>query len=73
MPGPNQDCLVRGQLAQSLLQQSPPAGRPGSRAEDAEIEPFGLEGIPPFNQDLQNDPPEKGKEFKPGVRAADAP
>ena len=39
---------------------------------DAELEIFGLEGIPPFNQDLENQPPEKVKEFKAKIRAADA-
>jgi chromate reductase len=39
---------------------------------DAELEPFDLEGIPPFNQDLENQPPEKVKEFKAKIRAADA-
>jgi chromate reductase len=40
--------------------------------KDAELEPFDLEGIPPFNQDLENQPPEKVKEFKAKIRAADA-
>jgi chromate reductase len=39
---------------------------------DAELEIFDLEGIPPFNQDLENQPPEKVKEFKSKIRAADA-
>jgi chromate reductase, NAD(P)H dehydrogenase (quinone) len=33
---------------------------------------FDLEGIPPFNQDLEQAPPEKVKEFKAAIRAADA-
>ncbi len=40
--------------------------------KDAEIETFDLEGIPPFNQDLESTPPEKVKEFKKKIRAADA-
>jgi chromate reductase len=40
--------------------------------EDAKLEIFDLEGIPPFNQDLENQPPEKVKEFKAKIRAADA-
>ncbi len=40
--------------------------------KDAELETFDLEGIPPFNQDLENRPPEKVKEFKTRIRAADA-
>ena len=40
--------------------------------EDATLEVFDLERIPPFNQDLENQPPEKVKEFKTKIRAADA-
>jgi len=40
--------------------------------DDAELETFDLEGIPPFNQDQDKDPPAKVKEFKSGIRAADA-
>lgn len=39
---------------------------------DAEIEVFDLEGIPPFNQDFENLPPARVKEFKSKIRAADA-
>lgn len=39
---------------------------------DAKLEIFDLEGIPPFNQDLENQPVEKVKEFKAAIRAADA-
>jgi len=39
---------------------------------DASIEVFDLEGIPPFNQDLELQPPDKVKEFKAKIRAADA-
>ena len=40
--------------------------------ENVAIEVFDLEGIPPFNQDLENTPPEKVKEFKEKIRGADA-
>jgi len=40
--------------------------------KDAEIEIFDLEGIPPFNQDLESQPSEKVREFKAKIRAADA-
>jgi chromate reductase len=40
--------------------------------EDAKLEIFDLEGIPPFNQDLESQPPDKVKEFKAKIRAADA-
>jgi chromate reductase len=36
------------------------------------LETFDLEGIPPFNQDLENQPPQKVKDFKAKIRAADA-
>jgi chromate reductase len=40
--------------------------------EEATIEVFDLEGIPPFNQDLERKPPQKVKEFKAKIRKADA-
>jgi len=40
--------------------------------KDARLEIFDLDGIPPFNQDFENQPPEKVKEFKAKIRAADA-
>jgi len=40
--------------------------------EGAELEIFNLEGIPLFNQDLELDQPEKVREFKAKIRAADA-
>ena len=40
--------------------------------EDAKIEVFNLEGIPPFNQDLERQPPQIVKEFKAKIRNADA-
>ena len=36
------------------------------------LETFDLEGIPLFNQDLEKQPPEKVKEFKAKIKAADA-
>lgn len=40
--------------------------------DDATLEVFDLEGIPPFNQDLEQQPPERVKEFKAKIRSADA-
>jgi len=40
--------------------------------KDAELEIFDLEGIPPFNADLEQQPPARAKEFKAKIRAADA-
>jgi chromate reductase len=39
---------------------------------DTELETIDLEGIPGFNADLEATPPEKVKEFKARIRAADA-
>jgi chromate reductase len=41
-------------------------------SKGVELEIFDLEGIPPFNQDLENRMPERAKEFKAKIRAADA-
>jgi chromate reductase, NAD(P)H dehydrogenase (quinone) len=38
----------------------------------ARLEIFDLEGIPPFNQDFENSPPENVKEFKAKIKAADS-
>jgi len=40
--------------------------------EGAKLEIFDLEGIPPFNQDLEDKMPEKVKEFKAKIKAANA-
>jgi chromate reductase len=40
--------------------------------EEAKLEIFDLEGIPPFNQELESQMPERVKEFKAKIRAADA-
>ncbi|HXX87518.1 MAG TPA: NAD(P)H-dependent oxidoreductase [Candidatus Acidoferrum sp.] len=40
--------------------------------EKMKLEIFDLEGIPPFNQDLEPHPPVRVKEFKAKIRAADA-
>ncbi len=39
---------------------------------DAKLEIFDLEGIPPFNQDFERQPPNTVKEFKAKIKAADA-
>jgi len=39
---------------------------------NVELEIFDLEGIPPFNQDLEQQLPEKVREFKAKIRASDA-
>jgi chromate reductase, NAD(P)H dehydrogenase (quinone) len=39
---------------------------------EAEIEVFDLDGIPPYNQDLENQLPQKVAEFKSKIAASDA-
>jgi chromate reductase len=40
--------------------------------EGVELETFDLEGIPPFNQDHENEPVQKVRDFKERIKAADA-
>jgi chromate reductase len=40
--------------------------------KDATIKVFDLEEIPPFNQDFEQSPPERVKDFKAKIKAADA-
>jgi len=40
--------------------------------EDAQVEIFDLEGIPVFNQDLEANPPQRVRELKGMIKAADA-
>jgi chromate reductase len=40
--------------------------------KDVVFETFDLEGIPPFNQDLETQPPERVRDFKNRIKAADA-
>jgi chromate reductase len=40
--------------------------------EGVTLETFDIAGIPPFNQDLERDPPAAVKEFKAKIREADA-
>lgn len=42
------------------------------KPEDATIAVFDLEGIPPFNQDLERQPPQIVREFKAKIREANA-
>ncbi|MCX7858290.1 MAG: NAD(P)H-dependent oxidoreductase [Deltaproteobacteria bacterium] len=39
--------------------------------EEMNIEIFDLDGIPPFNQDFESDPPERVKVFKEKIRLSD--
>ena len=59
--------LRKGSYNKSLI-----SAAVGLLPEDATLEIFDLEGIPPFNQDLENAPPQKVVEFKSRIRACDA-
>ncbi len=59
--------LRKGSYNKALLREAVKLVPSGAR-----LEIFDLEGIPPFNQDLENSPPGKVKEFKAKIRAADA-
>ena len=59
--------LRKGSYNKALLRATS-----GLVPENANLEIFDLEGIPPYNQDLEASMPEKVKEFKQKIRAADA-
>ena len=59
--------LRKGSYNKSLLREALK-----QTSKDAELTLFDLEGIPAFNQDLESQPPERVKEFKAKIRAADA-
>jgi chromate reductase len=42
------------------------------KPEEVSLEVFDLEGIPPFNQDLENQPPQIVRNFKAKIKEADA-
>ena len=42
------------------------------KPDNIELETFDLEGIPLFNQDFEEQPPKRVKEFKEKIKAADA-
>ncbi len=58
--------LRRGSFNKAILQA---AGEMVPKGMEIEI--FDLEGISPFNQDMEKEPPIKIKEFKTKIRAAD--
>jgi chromate reductase len=61
-----------GSLRKQSYNRSILAGALEMVPDNAVLEIFGLEGIPPFNQDLENQPPDQVKAFKTKIRAADA-
>ena len=58
--------LRKGSYNRAILRVAQESMPPG-----AQMEIFDLEGIPPFNQDLENSPAKIVKEFKAKIRAAD--
>ena len=59
--------LRKGSYNKALLRSATELLPPNST-----LDIFDLEGIPPFNQDLEHTPPERVKDFKAKIRAADA-
>jgi len=59
--------LRKGSYNKSLLRAAAEMVPP-----EVKLEIFDLEGIPPFNQDFEDQPAERVKEFKNKIRAADA-
>jgi chromate reductase len=59
--------LRKGSYNKALLREAAKLVSTG-----AKLEIFDLEGIPPFNQELEQALPDKVKEFKAKIRAADA-
>lgn len=59
--------LRKGSYNKALLREAAKLVPTGTK-----LEIFDLEGIPPFNQELEQAMPEKVKEFKAKIRAADA-
>ena len=59
--------LRKGSYNRALLQLAMELAPQGSR-----VEIFELDGIPPFNQDLERTPPDSVKDLKAKIRAADA-
>ena len=59
--------LRKGSYNRALLRLAVELAPPGT-----EVEIFELDGIPPFNQDLELAPPDSVKNFKTKIRAADA-
>ena len=59
--------LRKGSYNKALIRTAVEVARPS-----VAIEVYDLEGIPPFNGDFENNPPQKVVEFKQKISAADA-
>jgi chromate reductase, NAD(P)H dehydrogenase (quinone) len=62
---------IAGSLRKGSYNKSILRAAVGLAPMGVEIDIFDIEGIPPFNQDMVNDPPERVKELKAKVREAD--
>jgi len=63
---------IAGSLRQDSFNRAALRAARSLRPDDARLEIFELDGIPGFNQDEENNPPEKVVELKTRLRAADA-
>lgn len=63
---------IAGSLRQASLNRAALRAAQQLVPDGASLEIFDLDGIPPFNQDEEAHPPERGVEFKKRIRAADA-
>jgi chromate reductase len=63
---------IAGSLRQASLNRAALRAAQMLVPEGVKLEIFDLEGIPPFNQDVEADPPERVVELKQAIRAADA-
>ena len=63
---------ISGSLRRESYNSAALRAAAGLAPEGADVEMFGLDGIPPFNQDEEKNPPAKVVELKRRVREADA-
>jgi chromate reductase len=61
-----------GSLRKGSFNKAIPRAAAGLLPQDAKLDIFDLEGIPPFNQDLAHQPPARVKDFKAKITAAGA-
>jgi chromate reductase len=63
---------IAGSLRKASYNKSALRAAQGLCPQGATLETFGLEGIPPFNQDEERNPPKQVIDLKARIRAADA-
>ena len=72
MPQPIQILGIAGSLRKASYNRAALRAAQQLAPETARIEIFELDGIPPYNQDEEGNPPEKVKALKAAIRATDA-